>query len=63
LAYEFLAKLNHENTYVLYEAWENQSDFENYKTSPVFKEVGDILTPFLAGAPVNEYFVAEKIEL
>ncbi len=63
LAYEFLKVVNGNQGYVLYEEWESQKDFEAYKASPDFKRVGDILTPFLAGIPVNTYFKGDKIEL
>lgn len=63
LAYEFLRVLNEPDTYVLYEEWENQKDFEIYKASPVFKKVGEKLTPLLASTPDTCYFTAEKVEI
>jgi len=50
-----------ENTLILYEEWETQSDFDAYKASEHFTESGKQLFPLMDGAPENAYFMAEPI--
>src|SRR5258708_22709240 len=58
--YGFFADQSKTNAYLLYEEWENKENFDAYKASSVFKEVGNKLTPLLAGAPASTYFLADS---
>lgn len=51
-----------DNQVLLYEEWDSVEDFDNYRTSDYFKELGQKLFPLLAGKPDAAYYKADLAE-
>ncbi len=59
--YNLYQDIGAENTFLLYEEWETQEQFDAYKASDHFKESGRVLFPLLVGTPDSLYFDAQVI--
>ena len=53
--------ISDENTLILYEEWNNQTNFDAYKASAHFEESGKVLFALMDGKPDSAYFNAELI--
>lgn len=49
------------NTFTLYEEWQTQADFDAYKNSAHFKQMGEQLMPLFADAPDSRYYTADVL--
>lgn len=59
--YAVYADVAHENRFLLYEEWESQQNFDDYKNSADFKQSGQILFPMMAEPPDSAYFEAQLL--
>lgn len=50
-----------ERDFILYEEWDNQQNFDAYRESDYFKEIGGKIFPLLDGNPDSAYYEAEAI--
>lgn len=51
-----------ENTFMLYEEWQSQVNFDAYKNSDYFKKNGEKLFAMMAEPPDSAYFKAEVLQ-
>lgn len=51
-----------DNEVLLYEEWNSAEDFDRYRNSDYFKELGQKLFPLLAGKPDAAYYTAQVVE-
>ncbi len=51
-----------ENTFLLYEEWQSQANFEAYKNSDYFKQNGQKLFPMMVEPPDSAYFEAQILQ-
>ena len=54
--------VTNENTFLLYEEWQSQTNFDAYKNSDYFKQNGEKLFPMMAEPPDSAYFEAEILK-
>ena len=54
--------VHQENTFVIYETWETQADFENYSQSELLTQYRQTIGPMLMGAPETNYYNATHLE-
>lgn len=50
-----------ENTFLLYEEWQTQENFDAYRTSVYFQQNGEKLYAMMADTPDSAYFTAEAL--
>lgn len=62
LDYTWYQSTEHDNTYILYELWESESQFRDYKASELFTSTQQALLPFAAGKPESNYYTADVLE-
>jgi len=60
--YHVYQDVQDENTFLLYEEWTTQAQFDIYRESDHFKHSGDVLFPMMAGKPDSVYFDAQVIQ-
>lgn len=58
--YAFWDSIVNPGEVLLYEEWKSAEDFDHYRNSDYFKEIGQKLFPLLAGKPDAAYYQAEK---
>lgn len=51
-----------QSKFLLYEEWQQRVEFDEYKKTGSFKEIGGKLMPFFAQPPKTYYFEAEVAE-
>ncbi len=61
LRYDVYQDIRDEKGFILYEEWENQQQFDAYKESDYFKEIGGKIFPLLDGDPDSAYYEAALI--
>ena len=61
-SYRWSQDLNTPHSYILTEEWETRADFDAFKASEYFRDMGAILMPMLAGAPGSAYYDATPFE-
>lgn len=49
------------NNYLIYEEWETQAQFDAYKASDHFKQIGPKIFPLIAGDPNSAYYAASAL--
>ena len=49
------------NDYLLYEEWDSEAAFNEYRQSDYFKDAGQLLFPLIDGAPDSAYFDAQLV--
>lgn len=59
--FEVYQDIKSDDTFVLYEEWENQTKFDAYRNSDYFKELGGQIFPLLEGSPNSAYYDASLI--
>jgi quinol monooxygenase YgiN len=60
--FRLYADVTNENTFLLYEEWQSQTNFDTYKNSDYFKQNGEKLFPMMAEPPDTAYFEAEILQ-
>ncbi|MBX3081801.1 MAG: antibiotic biosynthesis monooxygenase [Anaerolineae bacterium] len=61
LNYGFYQDTGDENTFLLYEEWDTQANFDAFKGSANFKASGDVLFPLMVGKPESVYYAANTL--
>ncbi len=61
LAYTLYEDVSVENSFLLYEEWQDRETFNDYKESAEFALIMAKLSPLLAGKPDSAHFEAEII--
>lgn len=61
LRFDILVDPVTEGTYVLYEEWATEEDFEAYKKSEQFANNGKVIYPMVASKPDAKYFKGEPL--
>ena len=51
-----------EDSFLIYEEWQSQTNFDTYRTSDYFKQNGEKLYAMMADPPDSAYFTAEVLQ-
>ena len=61
LNYGWYQELGQEGSFLLYQEWDTQANFDAFRTSAFFKANGDRVFPLLLGKPETAYFDAQTL--
>ena len=50
------------DTFLFYEEWSSQADFDAYRASPLLKQSFQVLGPMMAAPPDSAYYAANPID-
>jgi quinol monooxygenase YgiN len=62
LHYGFYQDAADENSFLLYEEWDTQADFDAFKQSDSFKESGKMLFPVMVGKPDSVSYASSRLQ-